>query len=73
MKKLFDIKLQSWFENKQDTPFIAASVNPKYVFDVVRETEKAIQISIYKEREASKYNWKMWIPKSVIINLDEII
>ena len=70
MKKLFDIELAGWFLNKQSDAFIAASVNAAYVYEVTKETEKAIQISI---AVLPRGEWKMWMPKSVILNLDEVL
>lgn len=72
MKELFDIKLHAWFENKQHASFIAASINPDYKFEVIKETEKAIQIDIINEHKMIN-NWTMWIPKSAIRNLDEVL
>jgi len=74
MKKLFDIELAGWFLNKQSDAFIAASVNAAYVYEVTKETEKAIQISITKKDAVlPRGEWKMWMPKSVILNLNEVL
>ncbi len=74
MRKLSDLKLKGWFEAKQSTAFIAASVNPKYFYEIQTETEKAIQICIKKENEIiPKGEWKMWLPKSVILNPEEVL
>lgn len=74
MKKLFDIELVGWFLMKQSSAFMAASVNSAYVYEVINETEKAIQISITKKDAVlPRGEWKMWLPKSVIKNLDEVL
>lgn len=74
MKKLTDLTLTNWFMIKQSNAFINACINPKYTYEVINETEKAIQIRIEKPdkielpKEVAYINeWKMWIPKSAII------
>ena len=50
--------------------------------NVVRETEKAVMIEAdywdfrycrYVNDAQVKHGWKVWIPKSVILNLDEVL
>lgn len=66
-RQLADLNFKMWWFDKQSTPFIHASVNAAYTYDVIRETEKAIQIRINKPSIFDDGSWKMWIPKSVII------
>ena len=76
-KELFELKLKDWFWNKQTAAFQAASVNGAYCYEVKKETEKAIQILIYKDNQFENNhdtsNWTMWMPKSVVENLDTIL
>lgn len=75
MKKLVDLNLKDWFIMKQSKAFIEVSINPKWTYEVINETEKAIQIKIDKPNRldcldpivAKLSEWKMWIPKSAII------
>ena len=71
MKKLIDLRLKPWFEEKQSDAFVSAGANAAYTFEVIKETEKAIQISIYKR--GKEMDWKMWFPKSVVTNLEEVM
>lgn len=69
MKKLVDLELKNWWLFK-NAPLTAASCNASYYYEVTRETEKAILIHIisksWSKLEASRKDWNVWIPKSVI-------
>ena len=77
MKKLITLKLQNWFEYKQTDAFINASANGAYTFTVEKETEKAIMIQIRKDGKETWNKmlkpWTMWIPKSAVLNLAEVM
>lgn len=77
MKKLITLKLATWFEIKQKDAFHSASCNAHYFYEVTKETEKAIQITILKDGEKTWAKmmspWTMWIPKSAIINISEVV
>lgn len=66
MKKLFDLAttLKPWFINK-DKYLLAAGCNNEYEYEIIAETEKAIQIQIYSTKKTIN-NWTKWIPKSAI-------
>lgn len=66
MNKLFDLvtKLEPWFTAK-DKYLLAAGCNSDYEYEIIKETEKAIQIQIYCTKKTIN-NWTKWIPKSVI-------
>ena len=76
-KELFELKLKDWFWNKQTAAFQSASVNGAYCYEVKKETEKAIQILIYKDNQFGNNhdtsNWNMWMPKSVVENLEAVL
>lgn len=77
-KELFELKLKDWFWNKQTAVFQSASVNGAYCYEVKKETEKAIQILIYKDSKNfgnnhDTSNWTMWMPKSAIENLETVL
>jgi len=77
-KELFELKLKDWFWNKQTAAFQSASVNGAYCYEVKKETEKAIQILIYKDSKNfgnnhDTSNWTMWMPKSAIENLETVL
>ena len=66
MMKLFDLvtTLEPWFLAK-DKYLAAAGCNNNYEYEIIKETEKAIQIQIYSSKKTIN-NWTKWIPKSVI-------
>ena len=67
MKDLMEFahSLKIWFFNDKTTAaFKAAAVNAAYGYEVEKETEKAIQIRIYKKEIPT--DWLIWFPKSVI-------
>jgi hypothetical protein len=70
MAKLNELKLEGWFTNK-DRYLLAALANNAYEYEIIGETEKAIQIKIiskdWSKYEAATKNWTKWIPKSAII------
>ena len=77
-KELFELKLKDWFWNKQTAAFQSAIVNGAYCYEVKKETEKAIQILIYKDSKNfgnnhDTSNWTMWMPKSAIENLETVL
>lgn len=47
MKKLVDLNIEGWFLMKNKV-FTTASINVDYDYEVVKETEKAVQIKILK-------------------------
>ena len=69
MKKLNDLKIAQWFLFK-DNYLTAAYVNEAYEYEIIAETEKAIQINIiskdWSKLEAARKSWKKWIPKSAL-------
>lgn len=69
MKKLNDLEISNWFLFK-DKYLTAAYVNDSYEYEIIAETEKAIQIKIiskdWSKLEAARKNWTKWIPKSAI-------
>lgn len=69
-----ELVLKSWFVDKQPDSFLSAHVNGAYRFEVKKESEKAVQIRIFKQDKFSdtydSSNWFVWIPKSVIDNLE---
>ena len=72
MKKLSSIELELWFTNK-DKYLTAAMCNASYFYEVVTETEKAVQIKIesssWNDYQKATKNWTKWIPKSAIIKM----
>lgn len=72
MKTLSSIRLKPWFMNKQETSWIAMSVNPAYTFTIEKETEKAIEIKVHCESRPLFCEFTKWLPKSVIENLEEV-
>ena len=77
MKKLITLRLETWFEKKQRDAFHNASCNAHYFFEVTKESEKAIQITILKDGAETwgcmEKPWTMWIPKSAVLNLAEVM
>lgn len=73
MKKVSELVFEGWYQEiiwKKDTPFTMIQSNASYTYEVVKETEKAVQIKIdSKERSPLKPDWFKWIPKSAIIRL----
>lgn len=74
MKKLTSLELKEWFVAKISTPLAAASVNTDYGYEIIKETEKAIQIRIVNTKKAIKTGeWLEWIPKSAIKSEEEVV
>lgn len=72
MKQFSKIQFVGWFIGKMKDWTVAASINPKYKYEIEKETEKAIQLHIFIENAISN-GWYEWFPKSAIINIDEVL
>jgi|GEM_PF-2616078 len=51
-----------WLEQKKSDAYINASIKPRYTGVFSKETDKAIQIQIYKDNKPTE--WYEWFPKS---------
>lgn len=71
MKDFRKIKFAKWFENKlmKDPWNTAAMVNNGFEFEVLKETEKAVQIKIINTNKFMS-SWNIWAPKSSIENIE---
>ena len=58
-------RLPMWFINK-DKYLLAAACNVAFTYEVVAETEKAIQIEITNNSKAMHNKFTKWIPKSIM-------
>ena len=75
MKKLHEMEFKLWFLMKQsNAALINASNYTDWEYEVIKETEKAIQIKLDRPNRSSlKADWHQWIPKSAIENLSEVL
>lgn len=69
MMKMTELKLAGWFRSK-DNCLLAALCDKSYEYEIINETEKAIQIRIistkWSKYERAMKDWTKWIPKSAI-------
>ena len=74
MKEFRNIKFKEWFENKlmKEAWNTHAMVNDGFTFEVVRETEKALQIKINNTKKLLSH-WEIWCPKSAIENIEYVM
>ena len=66
--RLFDLvqRLKDWFVEKNEA-LLCAGVYVDWTYEVVKETEKAIQFKLDRPRRSKlKSDWLIWIPKSII-------
>ena len=67
MKTLWELKIKTWAI--KSTALLNAIVNIAYCYEVVNETEKAIQIHIVRKTVHGNivdHDWKVWLPKSAV-------
>lgn len=66
MKTLWELQIKPWAMKSE--ALLSASVNIDYKYEVVNETEKAIQIHIFKSHlgHVVDHDWKVWLPKSAV-------
>lgn len=57
--------LPMWFINK-DKYLLAAACNVAFTYEIVAETEKAIQIEVTNNAKALHNTFTKWIPKSIM-------
>ena len=71
MTEFRDLQFESWFENKlmKDTWNVSAMVNDGFTAEIVKETEKAVQIKITNTHKVLSH-WELWCPKSAIKNIE---
>ncbi len=74
MKEFRKIKFANWFENKlmKESYNTCAMVNDGFTFEVIKETEKALQIKIINTKKLCSF-WNIWCPKSAIENIDYVL
>lgn len=67
------IKFENWFENKlmKDSWNTSAMVNDGFTYEVIKETEKAVQIEITNTHKLAS-SWTIWAPKSAIKNIEAL-
>lgn len=67
MKRLWDLQIKLWA--MKSNALLSASVNTEYFYEVVNQTEKAIQIHIVRKTNRGNtidHDWKVWLPKSAV-------
>lgn len=72
-KKFCEVKFKSWIIEKLESWVVAASVNTAYRFEVLKETEKAVQLHIFNPNNKLNNGFDKWLPKSSIENLGWVL
>lgn len=68
------MQFTTWFLMKQsNAALINASNYTDWEYEVIKETEKAIQIKLDRPNRISFNDWNQWIPKSAIENLNKVL
>ena len=69
MKKLTTVNFEHWFVMKMKPWEVAAACNAAYMYEIEKETEKAICFRIFNPDVKLKKGFTMWAPKSAIISM----
>lgn len=73
MKQFSTLKIKTWWADKNLPHYYSMAINPDFQFEIVNESEKAIQIEVSRKSQPLYCPWKKWMPKSVIQNLEEVL
>lgn len=71
MKKMINLNVKQWFALKNFDRELTD--NPNTYFTIESETEKAVELKIFKPEYPNYPAFKKWIPKSIIENLDWVL